>query len=36
MKEFEVFSIEELEEREEFTAIADDGCCSYKCNFEIE
>lgn len=34
MKEFEEFSIEELEEREEFTAVADDGCCSNKCVYD--
>jgi len=34
MKKFEEFSIEELEEREEFTAVPDDGCCSNKCVYD--
>lgn len=35
MKKFEEFSVEQLEEREEFAAIADQGSCENKCTTTI-
>lgn len=35
MKKFEEFSVEELEEREEFAAVGDQGSCEDKCTTTI-